>query len=816
MTPGATAPGVRTPCCKNRALMAAQEQGLGRGWVRALGVVGVLLLSLSAVGWWLSTRVLDADGFADVVTKASQREEVRDYIADQATLRLARSSNFVSAARPIVTDAIAQAIATKPVADAVHDFAARAHEQIFRITQSRRVSVSSAQAALSVRTALEAINPSLAKKLPNSVLSATSTISQSSTVDAVFTAGRWVQDLYVPLFVLGVALLVLAIWRARDRVHAIRAVGVILAVAGALLLGVGVASPAFSSAAATNNPGRGDAVAAFIDVLVGRLVGAGKGMLVIGILLALAPGHDGGDLRHRVERVRAWFARKRTSPRWRFAGGLALAALAALALTVPNELFHDLLDVAAILVLYVGIVVCLRASGVLVTDHTIKRLHKREVALVFAALVAAVVLTGSVAVALVAGGTEKPRANPTNQGCNGYIELCAQSVNTMVWPASHNAMASSAYDFFGAEHTITVEEQLNAGARFLMLDAYYGYDDNGLVRTNLAGGVNREQLRKERGDQAVTELDRIGALTGVADTSGKKQDVYFCHSLCELGAVPASRIFGDIKDFLDRNLTDVVIIDIEDYVKPKDLKRALVDADLFDRVWIPKHKGQWPSLYDLVVPKDKNADQNPRRLIVMNEKHRSPYPWLINTYQVSEETPFSFKSADQFNCKPNRGGDGKSFLIVNHWTDTGGLPDPVAAASTNSKKTLTKRFEQCVTERKKIPNAIAVNFTASGDLYAAVNEFNAAIARESGVTPLINRAVHAIKTSATSTKSQLRNVSALRRLPDISEKRARKLLGSFAGHLPEPPGLKELVKVPNESEPTTTTTPPPSTEPGPS
>ena len=60
-----------------------------------------------------------------------------------------------------------------------------------------------------------------------------------------------------------------------------------------------------------------------------------------------------------------------------------------------------------------------------------------------------------------------------------------------------------AYNFFGAEHTITIPEQLNAGVRFLMLDVYYGYDDNGLVRTNLAGGVDRKELEKERGKEAV-------------------------------------------------------------------------------------------------------------------------------------------------------------------------------------------------------------------------------------------------------------------------------------------------------------------------
>ena len=158
-------------------------------------------------------------------------------------------------------------------------------------------------------------------------------------------------------------------------------------------------------------------------------------------------------------------------------------------------------------------------------------------------------LTAFGAVGIVAAATPtRPRANPSNQGCNGYIELCAQPLNQIVWPASHNAMSSAAYNFLGAEHTITIPEQLNAGARFLMIDAYYGYDDNGLVRTNLAGGVNRDQLRKERGEEAVHELDRLGALTGVADTSGKKQDIYFCHDFCELGAISAEQVFHDIDD----------------------------------------------------------------------------------------------------------------------------------------------------------------------------------------------------------------------------------------------------------------------------
>jgi hypothetical protein len=789
-----------------------ERRGWGRGPTRALALVGVVLITFSAVGWWLSTRVFDAKGFADVVTQASQREPVRDYIADQATLRLATTSNFVSAARPIVTDAVSHAIATDPVKEAVRDFAERAHEQIFRITDARRVNVSSQEAAVTVRSVLETINPRLAKKVPTNILSATTTISQSSTIDTLVSVSRWVQDLYVPALLVGIGLIVLAIWKARDRVHAIRVCGIALAIAGALLFGIGGATPLFSHAAATNDPGRGDAVEQFIDVLIGRLTGAGKGMIVIGIALALAPGKDGGDLADRWERTKTWFTTRRASRSWRFVGGLGLAFLALLLLTDPADVFAALLWIVAVLVLYAGIVVCLRASGALVTDHSIPRLHKRQVALVGLVMVVAAVLTASAAVAVVSGNTDTPRAKPTDQGCNGYIELCAMAVNEMVWPASHNAMASSAYDFLGAEHTITIPEQLNSGARFLMLDAYYGYDDHGLVRTNLAGGADRKQLEAQRGRQAVQELDRLGALTGAADTSGKKQDIYFCHDLCELGAIPAVDVLSQIGDFLDQNLTDVVVIDVEDYVRPKDFKQAMQEAGVFDRVWIPKRPGHWDTLNDMVLPKHESDEQNPRRLIVMFEKHESPYQWLLNTYGVSEETGFTYKSAATFDCAPTkRGGTGKSLFIVNHWTQGGGLPDPIEASRTNSEATLTKRVDECITERQKLPNVLAVNFTASGDLFRTVRRLNSAIARQSGLTSRIQDTIAYVNNFEATTekekkevKAVLRSIDRLRRLPHVSEQKARELLGPLADSIPPPSGLEELVdpSVPTRAEQT--------------
>ena len=772
----------------------ARGDGLGRWAVRALAVVGALLMVAGAFGWWLSTRVLEADGFADVVAKSSQRIEVRDYIADQATLRLARSSNFVSAARPVVSDAIAAAIATPPAEEAIRDFAQRAHEQVFQARGARRVDVNSQEAAITIRSALQTINPRLAKKLPANVLDATTSISQSDTVDLLFRTSNWVEDLYLPVFLVGVGIMILAMVYARERVRAIRTVGVTLAVAGGLLLGVGVATPALSSVAATTEPLRGDAVAAFIVVLVGRLVAAGQAFFVFGLALALAPGHDGGDLRDRVARVRAWLAAKRTSPRWRFAGGVALMALALALLTIPATLLRTALAVVAILGIYVGIVVCLRAAGLLHTDHSIPRLHKRQVFGAFAAVVVAVFLTATVAVSIVAKNTTQPRANPTDQGCNGYIELCPEPLNQVVWPASHNAMASSAYDFLGAEQTETIPDQLNAGIRFLMIDAYYGYDDKGLVRTNLAGGANLDQLRAERGNQAVDELNRLGALTGVADTSGKKQDVYFCHDFCELGAIPSKQVFNDVDAFLSRNLTDVVVMDIEDYVQPKDLKRALIEGGLWDRVWRPDPKQfGWPTLQQMVVPKHRSDTENPRRLIVTSEKHAGEAPWLIGTYEISGETTYEVPtSVAQFNCNPKRGGTDKSFLIINHWLKSNGPPDPGVAANTNSSKVLTQRFQQCIAKRQQLPNTIGVNFISQGDLFKTVNLYNAAIARQSGVTPMVSKLVRQLRNSDDITDAQLREISALHRLPRISEATARKLLGPLADRIPTPRALPDF------------------------
>jgi hypothetical protein len=129
-------------------------------------------------------------------------------------------------------------------------------------------------------------------------------------------------------------------------------------------------------------------------------------------------------------------------------------------------------------------------------------------------------------------------------------------------------------------------------------------------------------------------------------------------------------------------------------------------------------------------------------------------------------------------------------LIINHWLKSNGPPDPVAATKTNSRKVLTQRFQQCIAKRQQLPNTVAVNFTSQGDLFKTVNLYNAAIARQSGVTPTVTKAVKQLREREGITDSELRELNALHRLPKISDKTARKLLGPLADRIPTPRALR--------------------------
>ena len=756
-----------------------------------MSLLGIALIILSLTGWWLTTRVLDDEGFGDVAAKTVHQQAVRNYIGDQATLQLARSNKLITAARPVVAKAIAQALDTPAVLAAVHGFAAGAHHQIFQISNTALSDAAAGNAAATIKSTLEAIDPKLADKLPDNVLNATANISQNRIVDAAARATAWVRWLYIPLGIVGVAVLLLVLAKAEEPVRATRFMGFTMALAGALPIGLGLATPLFAHLGANADPGRGPAVAAFIKVLLGRLVAAGWAMSILGLLLAFAPGSDGATVGTRAARARSWLSWARPRPAWQLASAGLAVAVAALLITRPGDLFYWVGLILAAVACYVAFVVTLGLLGVTVPGQPVRKIRKRQIGAVAAGMVACIALT-TTATAIAVEITNQPgRANPQADGCNGSIEVCFQPLNQVVFPASHNSMSSSAYNFFGAEHTVSIPEQLNLGARALLIDAYYGYKQNGIVRTNLAGGANRAAIRSEFGSDAVKELDRLGALTGTADTSGKKNDVYLCHDLCELGAVKASTVFSQINDFLNRNVTDVIILDVEDYVQPADLEKALKAGHLWNRVYTPNLTKPLPTMLDLVNPIGGTIERQ-QRVIVTSENFAHRAPWLLGSYDLMQETPYTFTAINQFNCQPNRGSSANPLLLVNHWLRPNGPPDPAEAAKVNSVQTLTTRMQQCEQARGRLPNILAVDFFAVGSTVKVVDNFNAAVANITGTVGTVDKYIQTQRSDPSLSDQDRASLDQWKRLPVISAADSRALLGPVANKLVVPQLVKDL------------------------
>jgi hypothetical protein len=261
--------------------------------------------------------------------------------------------------------------------------------------------------------------------------------------------------------------------------------------------------------------------------------------------------------------------------------------------------------------------------------------------------------------------------------------------------------------------------------------------------------------------------------------------VYLCHILCELGAVKASDVFSQINDFLSANLTDVIMLDVEDYIRPADLKAALEEGGLWDRVYTVDPSKPLPTLAQMVTSAP-GQDENPRRLIVVSENNAHKVPWLTGAYDLMQETPFTFKSVGEFNCDQNRGSPDNPMFLLNHWLRESGPPDPVSAARVNSTAVLTQRIEQCIDERHRLPNVIAVDFYGLGDTYEVCQTFNAAVAAVTGTEAFERNLVDNLISTGGTTEADAVEIQQWPRLPAMSVARARELLGPVADTLKPP------------------------------
>lgn len=261
---------------------------------------------------------------------------------------------------------------------------------------------------------------------------------------------------------------------------------------------------------------------------------------------------------------------------------------------------------------------------------------------------------------------------PTGRQCNGSPSLCSRRLDQVVFATTHNSMSSAADDWFGPNQQFGIERQLADGVRAMMWDTHW---DDGVL--------------------------------------------HLCHGLCGLGSIPLSEALGTLRAFLEGNPHEVVVLLIEDQTPVAETSAAFEESGLGPYLAILSTDAL-PTLDTLI---DAGT-----RLIVTAQSGAPPPAWYHNVWSLTSDTGYTWNSPQDFTCDCNRGcpANARPLFLLNHWVQTGaGLPDPSQAEKVNSYDVLYERATACWQDSGRLPNFVAVDHYAVGDLFAVVNALNA-------------------------------------------------------------------------------------------
>jgi hypothetical protein len=325
---------------------------------------------------------------------------------------------------------------------------------------------------------------------------------------------------------------------------------------------------------------------------------------------------------------------------------------------------------------------------------------------------------GVAAAALLAGG-EGPAVARVGR-CNGHAALCDRRVDQVAFLTTHNAMAApDEPGWLFATQDAGIPKQLDDGVRALMIDTQYGISTARGVATRITDeNTSRAKVVAEVGESFVAAAERVGRRIG-RNPKGK-EEVFLCHTLCEVGATKAIEALRSVHRFLVRNPEEVVVLSIQDETSAADTASVIRASGLVDEVYLGDAGRPWPTLRELI-----DRDE---RVIVLAENRAGGAPWIHHQPAVVQETPFLFRSVAALeaptSCEPNRGGTAGSLLLINHWVDTPPAPRVTIARTVNAHDFLATRVHRCRARRGMLPNLVAVDFYRQGDAARVVDELN--------------------------------------------------------------------------------------------
>ena len=684
-------------------------------------VAGALLLFAALFALWAADALVDSDGFSDRAVRALDDEDVQRFVSNFLVEELIEQGDpGLIAARPLIEAAVQAVIGTAAFAQLYETALHQTHRALF---SDEPIVLQLVDAAIAVEVTVARFNPELAADLP-SLDSAVIELADSEYVDSALGIARAIRVLAALLPLLALAAFAASWAIARGRRRALLRIGLTVAIVAAVTI---VALDAGKTALEEFAGGglRGAAAAGVWDAFLGDLrawsfaLGAGGLVLAAGSSSRLA-GLDAGETLRRVWQL----ATAPQSNAGRLVRAVAAVVLGWLALFRTDDLVTVVVAVAGLAALYLGLMELMRllwkeraatASDV-ARVAAASELRSQLSPVVRIAALAALLAGGAAGVALLAAGLGLLGGDDAGgrvTACNGHAALCSRPLNEVAFAATHNSMsAASEEGWLFAAHRDGIAEQLDGGVRGLLIDVWFGFRSVTGVATELLG-KDREAMVELYGAEVVEARERIAAGLGPLED----RELYLCHGFCEVGATPLREALQDIRRFLGTNPGEVLIVFIQDEAPAGDIAAAFVEAGLERYAYAhPGRDAPWPTLGELV-------DRNERLIVMTENAERAPVPWLHRGFELTQETPFAFRSVDDLSCVPNRGASDAPLFLVNHWIEDV-APTPKDAELLNAREVLLPRLRECAEERGLTPNLVAVNFYRTGDLLAVIDEIN--------------------------------------------------------------------------------------------
>jgi hypothetical protein len=523
--------------------------------------------------------------------------------------------------------------------------------------------------------------------------------------------------------VLAIAAWILALMLAPDRRIAIMRVGwALIAVAATLgaLLAIGWVVSRLVSLGPLPTAALESAVDVFGRAMAARvLVTAVVGGLIVVAASAVLPQVQ---VHERLTAIGHRIVRRPQRQGWALVRGLALIAVGVGFVLFPTVAM-------AIVAVLVGFAVFL--VGVAELDRVAEYARDRQAAgestggwrwaWVFP-VGAAVLAIGLLAVVLV------PTALPQNvpvaavvddpDACNGFPQLCDRRFDEVAFPASHNSMsAADQPGWYLAEQPTTMVASLDDGIRVFLIDTWYGQaTESGVVTAQRSLARAQSDFTDGRATDLTPAMTRSIDRLRAEKKLGPEQ-VFMCHTLCELGGTALEPQLEGLKNWMDQHPREVVTVFIQDATTPADTAAVFEQAGLADMAYVHEPGAAWPTLREMI-------DSGKRLLVLMeNEGGGAQYPYLHQGFDVVQDTGYTYASVDDFDCTLNRGSADSDLFMVNHWLSS--FTALVSnAQKVNTEEVLGERLRRCQDERGRIPNFVAVNWYDQGELVQVVNELN--------------------------------------------------------------------------------------------